>query len=181
MVSTMHKAKGKEFDNVYLLLDHYPLHKTEDKRVLYMAITRAKNHLVIHTNTSYFDSFNVENMIKEKDPSHYEAPQKIILQCSMEDVWLGYFKNSAVIRNVNKLASGDKLAVARDDPFKFVNESGNPVLKLSTQFKEKIRTLFEKGYHVAHCKAGYIIIWKDKEDLKNYRVVLPDIILKKGK
>jgi ATP-dependent DNA helicase RecQ len=144
-----------------------------------MAITRAKNNLVIHTNSSYFDPFNVENMIKEKDTSGYETPQKIILQCSMEDVWLGYFKSSAVIKNVNKLTAGDKLAIARNDRFKFINESGNPVLKLSTQFKERISTLFEKGYHVDSIKAGYIIVWRDKEDMKNYRVVLPDIILKK--
>jgi ATP-dependent DNA helicase RecQ len=120
-------------------------------------------------------------MIKEKDALHYEAPQKIIIQCSMEDVWLGYFKKRAVIRNINKLTSGDKLAIAPDDQFKFVNESGNPILKLSINFKEKIRTLFEKEYHVVHVKVGYIIVWRDKRDMKNYRVVLPDIVLKRGK
>ena len=50
---------------------------------------------------------------------------------------------------------------------------------LSQNFKERISMLFEKGYYVAHVKAGYIIVWRDKEDMKNYRVVFPDIILKR--
>ena len=50
LVSTMHKSKGKEFDNIFLLLNNFSLAREEKKRVLYVAMTRAKNNLSIHTN-----------------------------------------------------------------------------------------------------------------------------------
>jgi len=42
MVSTIHKAKGKEFDNVWLLLENFSLQKAEARRALYVAVTRAR-------------------------------------------------------------------------------------------------------------------------------------------
>ncbi|MDR0517967.1 MAG: RecQ family ATP-dependent DNA helicase, partial [Fibromonadaceae bacterium] len=47
-VSTMHKAKGKEFDNVFIMLNQYDANTDEKKRLLYVAMTRAKNLLHIH-------------------------------------------------------------------------------------------------------------------------------------
>src|SRR5690606_33084523 len=41
LVSTIHKAKGKEFDNVFLLLEGVKHEKVEVKRQLYVAMTRA--------------------------------------------------------------------------------------------------------------------------------------------
>ena len=77
-LTTMHSAKGLEFDNVYILpLDDQFMHKStiikkmeninknyiseyeeEEKRLLYVAITRAKNNLQIYLNntTEYFCS-----------------------------------------------------------------------------------------------------------------------------
>ena len=59
LVATMHKSKGKEFDNVFLLLHNYPLQREEKKRVLYVAMTRAKHLLSIHTNSIDFDITNI--------------------------------------------------------------------------------------------------------------------------
>lgn len=75
-LTTMHSAKGLEFDNVYILpLDDQFMHKStiikkmesinknyiseyeeEERRLLYVAITRAKNNLQIYLNntTEYF-------------------------------------------------------------------------------------------------------------------------------
>jgi hypothetical protein len=44
VISTIHKAKGQEFDSVYLLDDTTPLNE-EEIRVKYVSLTRAKNHL----------------------------------------------------------------------------------------------------------------------------------------
>src|SRR5690606_16746541 len=49
-VSTVHKAKGKEFNNVFLLLDKFDAREDEKKRQLYVAMTRAKQNLTIHLN-----------------------------------------------------------------------------------------------------------------------------------
>jgi hypothetical protein len=37
LFSTIHKAKGKEFENIFLLLND-PLKNKEDKRIVYVAI-----------------------------------------------------------------------------------------------------------------------------------------------
>jgi len=47
-VSTIHKAKGKEFENVFIMLENCDLSSDEKKRPLYVAMTRAKQNLFIH-------------------------------------------------------------------------------------------------------------------------------------
>src|SRR5690606_34877435 len=43
-VSTIHKAKGKEFDHVFLMLENFNLATDEAKRQVYVAMTRAKQN-----------------------------------------------------------------------------------------------------------------------------------------
>ncbi|WP_289458585.1 3'-5' exonuclease, partial [Klebsiella pneumoniae] len=47
VVSTIHKAKGKEFDSVFVMIKNGERFSIEDKRKLYVAFTRAKNNLYI--------------------------------------------------------------------------------------------------------------------------------------
>jgi len=47
-VATMHKAKGREFDHVVLALGHFKLTDEASRRVLYVAMTRARESLTIH-------------------------------------------------------------------------------------------------------------------------------------
>src|SRR5690606_22705004 len=46
-VSTIHKAKGREFDNLYILLRGFTPRTDEEKRQFYVAITRVKSRLSI--------------------------------------------------------------------------------------------------------------------------------------
>ncbi|QMU28176.1 ATP-binding domain-containing protein [Adhaeribacter radiodurans] len=55
LVSTMHKAIGKEFDHVFLLLKEYKLTSEDRKRVVYVAITRARLSMRIHTDQFFFN------------------------------------------------------------------------------------------------------------------------------
>ena len=41
IVSTMHKAKGKEFDDVWIHLENYDFNGDESKRLFYVALSRA--------------------------------------------------------------------------------------------------------------------------------------------
>ncbi len=61
-VSTIHKAKGKEFNNVFLLLNGFTPNTDEEKRQLYVAITRAKTNLAIHYNGTYLKNIKTENL-----------------------------------------------------------------------------------------------------------------------
>ena len=106
-VSTIHKAKGKEFDSIFLLLDNFNLNTDEAKRQVYVALTRAKQNLSIHLNSRVFEHINSQNIIKTIDPSVYSPPDEILLQLTHRDVQLGYFE--FVQHRIRELLSGDAL------------------------------------------------------------------------
>mgnify|MGYP003522264566 FL=1 len=92
IVSTIHKSKGREFDDVYMLINGGGYTKDDQLiRKYYVAITRAKKRLFIHTNISVFDHITAD--AKYIDSKQYEAPEEIVLQLSHKDVNLGFFKN----------------------------------------------------------------------------------------
>ncbi len=63
VVSTIHKAKGHEFDHVFMLVTD-PQHPTDDVlRRYYVAMTRAKQTLTIHTNGSLFDTIPADHRL----------------------------------------------------------------------------------------------------------------------
>ena len=58
----MTTAKGKECDNIYLILeDFYPSNDVK-KRLLDVAMTRAKKNMTIHLTGNYFDGFSAERL-----------------------------------------------------------------------------------------------------------------------
>lgn len=70
-VSTIHKAKGKEFDNVYMIVTdrhHYP---DAYMRRLYVGITRAKKQLFIHTDSTVFQNFSTPSHLRDTAELHY--------------------------------------------------------------------------------------------------------------
>ncbi|WP_207625807.1 3'-5' exonuclease [Niastella populi] len=77
IVSTVHKAKGLEFDNVIVaecIGDNYPFFNSrtedeirEDARTLYVAITRAKRRLCITSHTFYYTP-NGDRYNKSRSP-----------------------------------------------------------------------------------------------------------------
>jgi len=180
LVSTMHKAKGKEFDNVFLLLNRYPLTTEEKKRVLYVAISRARDNLFLHTNSISFPTTGIENLAYREDKKEWPSPGLLILQCGMTDVWLGYFKRKHVILNIKELQSGQRLVPHSDTPSLFQTSSGKDIVKLSQAFSAKLQSYLDKNYQLAQIHARYIVVWKDKETGQEVRVVLPEIRLRRG-
>ncbi len=67
IVSTMHKAKGKEFDNVFLMLENFYPYTDPERRLLYVAMTRAKQNLTIHLNSGFLDTLMTENLERISD------------------------------------------------------------------------------------------------------------------
>lgn len=70
VVSTIHKAKGREFDNAYLLIDDSKKPTDEVLRSYYVAMTRAKHQLTIHTQGTFFDGIQADQHLY--DPKEYE-------------------------------------------------------------------------------------------------------------
>ncbi|MEO1262760.1 MAG: ATP-dependent helicase [Bacteroidota bacterium] len=180
LVSTMHKSKGKEFDHVFILLNQYPVQSAEKKRVLYVAMTRAKENLFIHTNNIDFSTDGILSLENKIDEQRYFAPDKLIIECSMQDVWLGYFKNADIIFNVKKLKSGDSLQESQFDKALFRNVEGHNILKLSKKMQQKINGYYEIGYQLDTVYVKNIVVWYDEESDKSYRVVLPEIVIRRN-
>lgn len=91
-VSTLHKSKGREFDTVYMMLDQVSAFKDEDRRKLYVGMTRAKNALYIHyNNDDLFNHLDIPGVKMIQDNCPYLKPKEIVLQLTHRDVVLDFF------------------------------------------------------------------------------------------
>jgi ATP-dependent DNA helicase RecQ len=176
-VSTIHKAKGKEFDNVYLLLDNFDAKSDDKKRELYVAMTRAKQNLIIHTNRNYFNNIKVEELQYIHDTNTYSPPEKLTLHLTYNDVYLDYFK--FVQRRLYSLISGQKLLIGEQGLLNLKNEL---IIKFSKQFAEKKEGLEKDGFTLTKAKVNFILYWKpqdaDEKDIE-IKIVLPELLFEK--
>lgn len=178
-VSTIHKAKGKEFDNVFIMLDGVQLKTEEDRRKIYVGITRAKNNLVVHYNNGLFDNIPTARAITVTDPTEYGEPNEIALQLTHKDVVLDHFKDRGYF--VGTLKSGDALFV--DGDYFSASKDGVRIrfAKMSKAFREKLKTFTSRGYAVDKAFVRFIVWWKGKNDEKETAIVLPEIRLSANK
>jgi ATP-dependent DNA helicase RecQ len=170
-VSTIHKAKGREFDNVFLLLDGLPQQDDATKRKLYVALTRAKNRLVIHTNGAAFDAIKIPGVEVLENSEAWALPKLIAVTPGHREVYLGYFP--FVQHRVEALASGQPLKPHAEG---LADEEGRLVLKFSRSFQEKMEDYLRMGYTLREARVNFLVFWKNREDDREYRVVLPWLV-----
>jgi ATP-dependent DNA helicase RecQ len=82
-IATIHKAKGKEFDNVFLLLDGLSMRNDENLRAVYVAMTRAKRNLEIHCNNDHFARYQMQAITYISDNQEYSKPEMLSLTLNM--------------------------------------------------------------------------------------------------
>ena len=173
VVSTIHKAKGKEFDDVYMLIsDSYSMDDSLMRRY-YVGITRAKKRLFIHTNGHFFEKLPVDKYVV--DQRQYPMPNEVVLQLTHKDVILDYFK--ARKRDVLSMRSGDTLHCKG---IVFYNDSNMPVAMMSSKMQIELSEWKEKGYEVKAASVRFIVAWKPKDAPKEETetaVLLPDLVL----
>ncbi|PZR21120.1 MAG: RecQ family ATP-dependent DNA helicase, partial [Flavobacterium psychrophilum] len=169
-VSTIHKAKGKEFDNVFLLLENFNPFTDEAKRQLYVAMTRAKRNLNIYLNSNYLNGFVSKNLEQIDDFGIYTAPDKIAVHTTLKDIWLDYFIDKQIL--ISQLMSGDVLHVNGD---RCLNSSGQSVLKFSKQFITKIEEMKLKRYELKSAKVNFILYWLKEGGSNEIKVILPEL------
>ena len=155
-VSTIHKAKGREFDTVYLLSKIPDNRDVDDMRAYYVGLTRAKRNLYLV-------------------PNFPTASSSIIIPLSMRDVWLDFFIGRKDI--VLRLRSGDSLIYKAGY---LLDERGFNIAALSASGKERIEVWTEKGYEVASAHVSYTLAWKPQDYDVEYAVCLANIVLTKG-
>ena len=154
-VSTIHKAKGREFETVYLLSPIPDGKDVNNMRAYYVGLTRAKRNLYLVTNP----------------PIEYSS---ISIALNMHDVILNFFKGRKDI--VLRLRSGDSLQYK--DGY-LLNEQGINVAALSSSGKDKLKVWTDKGYEVTSAKVSYILAWKPQDSNIEYAVCLANIVLTK--
>lgn len=154
-VSTIHNAKGREFDNVYLLSSVPDVRDVEDMRAYYVGLTRAKRNLYLVTNP----------------PTDYSL---ISIALNMHDVILNFFNGRKEI--VLRLRSGDSLQY--NEGF-LLNNQGINVAALSASGKEKLKAWTNKGYKVTGAKVSYTLAWRPENYETEYAVCLANIVLSK--
>ncbi len=176
-VSTMHKSKGREFDNVFMLLNNVPIDNDEAKRKIYVGITRAKKLLHIHYSGQQFDKYSEMSTCFENDYISYPNPDELILQLSHRDVFLDYFKDKKQL--ILKLYSGLHLSIRGSKLYFEAQNKALPVLQFSSACNERIKKIISEGYYPYNAKVRFICAWKGKDDTDESAVILPDIYFKK--
>lgn len=174
LVSTMHKAKGKEFDNVFLMLRNFNASLDEDRRLLYVAMTRAKQRLNIYFNVDNFVGFKVEGLERQIIQNGHLPPSEMIMHLTHKDVYLGYFQY--VQKRMENLMCGDKLIKADNG---WANPDGKLVLKFSKHFNEKLSAIEKNGFFLQEVKIGFILYWKGDDIKEELKIILPELYFSK--
>ncbi len=171
-VSTIHKAKGKEFDNVFLMLNGFTPKTNEEKRQFYVAITRTKTNLEIHYNGDYLKGISAEDLQTNKDNTVYSEPEQIVLQLTHREVNLGHFEN--VQNEINSINSGTLLKIGVDS---LNNAAGVKVIKYSMGFVKTIEEKIRKGYKISAARVNFKVYWLNQKTSTEIKIILPEITL----
>ena len=165
-VSTIHKAKGREFDAVHLWL--FGLHDidVDTLRTLYVGMTRARHNLYIHSDSPLFDQRPLDVQKQQE--------KRIIITLSMRDVWLDYFRDHKA--EVLALRSGDKLRYRNGILY---SEQNQPIASLSKGKREDISKLNRQGYQVIDAEVSYVLAWRPREEPQEVAVCLANLYMEK--
>ncbi len=176
VVSTIHKAKGREFDDVYMLINKPQIINDDILRRYYVGVTRAKERLFIHTNASVFDRMPADNHYVCQQ--QYDMPDEIVLQLSHKDVNLGFFKDRK--NEILALRAGQTLRF--DNNYLYDCRTNNALAQLSQKMQGELRQWAEKGYSVVSASIRFIVAWRPKDapkEEKEHAVLLLNLALKK--
>jgi len=173
-VSTIHKAKGREFENVFLHLKNFDFRRYESIRPLYVAATRAKRNLFVHLNGNPPEYMALPGIPIQAYSGICFPAGRITLFTDHHDVALSYFNYCQ--NHIFHLSPGDVLC---PDAEGCKNSKGNHVLKYSKVFLKKLQKLQDDGYRIEQTKVSWIVYWFDEKQQFELRIVLPEICLSK--
>ncbi|WP_022667026.1 RecQ family ATP-dependent DNA helicase [Desulfospira joergensenii] len=173
-VSTMHKAKGREFDHVFLMLDHFDLINDGKKRLVYVAMTRAKQNLTIHLNSNFMDDISAQKMERINNNEKQLPPDQLVMHLGHREIWLDYFMGRQF--QISQMKSGDELILREN---RCLDKGGVPVLIFSRSFSDKLETFRQAGYTPIRALVNYIVYWQKEDFEKEIKIILPELYLKK--
>lgn len=183
IVSTIHKSKGCEYDNVYISLKGLGDITDRERRMIYVGMTRAKNNLSVHfSNVNLFLDKSLQRFIIE-DNTVYGAPMEVLMQLSHRDVVLDIFKGCQ--DSLPGLLSGTGLFVSGDYLYAETGGRRVKVLRFSSAFRTQLSRMVSKGYLPVKAKVRFQVFWSYEEPTgetgsptrSEIMIVLPDLLL----
>ena len=171
-VANIHKSKGREFDTVYIMHQGRNMDQ-EYLRALYVGLTRAKTHLIIHTDSHLFDDCAYGNIQFSEDLTVYEKPTELIVQFDHSEINLGGSKYCTYA--MNRITTGTELVVDE----KGCVFDGKYAVYFSKKAKESIQLRHESGYSCSKAFVQYKVRWYSEEENKTYWIALPKLIFTK--
>ncbi len=178
-VTTMHKAKGKEFDHVFLLLDHYQTERDVAKvRAVYVALTRAKDRLEIHCNAPLFDHFDVPALEVVAGDERVSI-DFWVMECGLDDVVLGHFHKINTMLASENLISCARLLIDQGTEMALIDDKGNKLVQWSAKMRDFLSNQLLHGFVLKEAKVAHVVYWKDKKNTQECRVILPRLTFQK--
>lgn len=188
VVSTIHKAKGREYDTVFLYLSGQRQPDQEYLRQVYVALTRARRRLYVHFAGSLFGPDDLPPGCFATDPTPYPEPSEIALQLGHREVHLSSF--ASYKQTILRLRSGAALVCAEGGLYLRIERAEGagipggtgviPIGRLSAKACQELAQWEKRGYRVTSAKARYIVAWHPKEQPNaTIAVILPDLHLSK--
>ena len=176
VVSTIHRAKGKEFDEVHVVLQKTHHNGNEDyfRRLYYVALSRAKSELHIHSYPKQpFSAIGNKNITLRKHPEDSFNPiRKRIFIMQLGDAYLSYlskFRRAKDYISRVKILSGSSVIFEFDQQHGSFNikHNDNVIGKTSIEFSKKLNLSLSKNYEFEDCKVEYVAKWFCNET-RNY-------------
>lgn len=191
VVSTYHGAKGREFNRVHCLVHPDRLKRMpgglspaeaqkrlgDVHRSLYVALTRAKDALTVHTTGDFLKHFATEGVERVRDDKDYPEPKKILLRMGLSDVWLDHVKDKK-LRIFAELTAGDELRVVRNGRTEF-RAGGLCCAKASAKFDGTLAEKLGEGYEIESAAVWAIVRRDVPDEDRSDAVVLPVLTLRR--
>ena len=191
VVSTYHGAKGREFNRVHCLVHPDRLKRMppglsaaeaqkqlgDVHRSLYVALTRAKDALTVHTTGDFLKHFATEGLERVRDDKDYPEPKRILLRMGLRDVWLDHVKDKK-LRIFAELTAGDELRVVRNGRTEF-RAGGLCCAKASAKFDKTLSEKLGEGYEIESAAVWAIVRRDVPEEDRSDAVVLPVLTLRR--
>ena len=177
VVSTIHKAKGTEFDHVTLLLDRPDRPDDDEKRAIYVGLTRARHFLAIHTSLPFFDRMAFPGLTFRKDDRIYGEPEELLIPLTHRDVVLGFYRGKK--ERILQLRSGEPLIIHEMELQRLFNGRKETVVCYSAGCRERVAALAARGYRLEKANVRFIVYWKAEEDEEETAIVLPDLYFRR--
>ena len=175
IVSTIHQAKGKEFDHVILLLNNGRLVTDEDKRAVYVGMTRARHTLSIYSAAPLPIGSGIPGLILRQDDAMYGEPEKLLLPLTHRDVNLGFFLGKT--DRILQMCSGDPLYEAGEGLAREAEYGSELVVRFSAACRERLSALRARGYVLEKADVRFVVFWKDGATQEETAIVLPNLTM----